>query len=123
MGVADHMQEEKKDNMKRLEGVVHALVKEERLRFLRNSIEAQEKLVVLDVPLLFETKMDSQVLMCSTARNEQRGGRSPPPCTFHCQQYSRSRAGSVCCVDSYWRASCILSPGCHRSIHSTLGRA
>ena len=49
--------------MRVLEAAVHGLVKEERLKFLSGSMERGESFVVLDVPLLFETDMESQVLL------------------------------------------------------------
>ena len=61
--------------MKRLETAVHALVKEERLKFLRGSMDLPEKIVVLDVPLLFETKMESQVLESPLVRRCPSGFR------------------------------------------------
>lgn len=42
--------------MKRLESIVHPLVKRASADFMRRAIEAGAPLVVLDVPLLFETK-------------------------------------------------------------------
>ncbi|PWL19555.1 dephospho-CoA kinase [Falsochrobactrum shanghaiense] len=47
--------------MKRLEAIVHPLVHEEEAAFLRNADEAGADLVVLDIPLLFETGADSRV--------------------------------------------------------------
>lgn len=54
-------------NMEKLENAVHPLVETERENFLRANAGA--KLVVLDVPLLFETKMESKAgaLACGCA--------------------------------------------------------
>lgn len=47
--------------MKRLEAIVHPLVREEEAAFLQNADEAGADIVVLDIPLLFETGADSRV--------------------------------------------------------------
>lgn len=49
------------DAMKRLEGIVHPLVEEERWRFLSESEEAGHRLVVFDIPLLYEKGYESDV--------------------------------------------------------------
>lgn len=41
--------------MRRLEAIVHPLVREEELSFLRSAVSDRRPLVVVDVPLLFET--------------------------------------------------------------------
>ena len=41
--------------MRRLEAIVHPLVREEELSFLRSAVANRRPLVVVDVPLLFET--------------------------------------------------------------------
>jgi dephospho-CoA kinase len=48
----------KPDAMKRLEAIVHPLVREEEQRFLRDARAAGARLVILDIPLLFETGRD-----------------------------------------------------------------
>lgn len=45
----------KSDKLKQLEAIVHPLVREKEQKFLKNARERGEKLVVLDIPLLFET--------------------------------------------------------------------
>ena len=47
--------------MKRLEAIVHPLVRAERKRFVALAREAGASLVVLDVPLLYETGSDGEV--------------------------------------------------------------
>jgi dephospho-CoA kinase len=47
--------------MTRLEALVHPLVRASRAAFVRAKARAGEKLVVLDVPLLFETGFDHEV--------------------------------------------------------------
>jgi dephospho-CoA kinase len=47
--------------LRRLEEIIHPMVRESRAAFLRDAVEAGEKLVVLDVPLLFETGADKEV--------------------------------------------------------------
>jgi len=47
--------------MKQLEEIVHPLVEEERINFLRGSKRDGRRLVVLDMPLLFETKAECKV--------------------------------------------------------------
>lgn len=46
--------------MRRLESVVHPLVREEEVAFLRRAVAERYPLVVLDVPLLFETGGESR---------------------------------------------------------------
>ncbi|MBN44078.1 MAG: dephospho-CoA kinase [Rhodobiaceae bacterium] len=48
-----------KTNIKKLEDIIHPLLKNDRLNFFKKNIN--EKIVVLDIPLLFETKGESQV--------------------------------------------------------------
>jgi dephospho-CoA kinase len=47
--------------LRRLEEIVHPLVRNAETRFLRNAAIAGDKVVVLDIPLLFETGGDSRV--------------------------------------------------------------
>ena len=49
------------DAFRRLEAIVHPLVLEERDRFLAAAAGRGEELVVLDIPLLFETGLDKEV--------------------------------------------------------------
>jgi dephospho-CoA kinase len=51
----------KADAMKRLESIVHPLVRAQEEKFLRASEQAGVKLVVLDIPLLFETGAEKRV--------------------------------------------------------------
>lgn len=51
----------KPDAMKRLEEIVHPLVREEEQRFLQAARENGAKLAVLDIPLLFETGRDKDM--------------------------------------------------------------
>jgi dephospho-CoA kinase len=46
----------KPEELKRLEAIVHPLVRDERDRFLAENRRRRTRLVVLDVPLLYETK-------------------------------------------------------------------
>lgn len=50
-----------KDALKCLESIVHPLVRDAREAFLRDANAAGAKLVVVDLPLLFETGAESQV--------------------------------------------------------------
>ena len=45
----------KPDNMKKLEAIIHPLVHQKEQDFLNSAKERGDKLVVLDIPLLFET--------------------------------------------------------------------
>lgn len=45
----------KPDNMKKLEAIIHPLVHKREQEFLKEAETRDEKLVVLDIPLLFET--------------------------------------------------------------------
>lgn len=47
--------------LRRLEAIIHPMVRESRAAFLRDAAESGEKIVVLDVPLLFETGADKEV--------------------------------------------------------------
>lgn len=53
----------KPDAMKKLETLIHPLVKQERDVFLKTAQENEIKIVLLDIPLLFETGMDK---LCDT---------------------------------------------------------
>jgi len=47
--------------MRRLEALVHPLVQQQRQHFLQQMAAAGHQLVVLDIPLLYETKLDKEV--------------------------------------------------------------
>ncbi len=47
--------------MRRLEALIHPMVREDRAQFMHAAADAAQKLVVLDVPLLFETGADRDV--------------------------------------------------------------
>ncbi|CTQ56988.1 Dephospho-CoA kinase [Roseibium album] len=47
--------------MKQLEAIVHPLVREEEQKFLKNAKAAGHSIVLLDIPLLFETSGESRV--------------------------------------------------------------
>ena len=47
--------------MKKLEAIVHPLVREEELKFRQTVIDAGEPLAILDIPLLFETGGEKRV--------------------------------------------------------------
>ena len=49
------------DAMKQLEAIVHPLVREMRAHFLQSAREDGHKLVVLDIPLLFETGYEDEL--------------------------------------------------------------
>eukprot|EP00873_Tetraselmis_striata_P020042 jgi/Tetstr1/440306/TSEL_028644.t1 len=51
----------KEEAMKQLEAIVHPLVEQERASFLQASQRDGHKLVVLDIPLLYETNLESKV--------------------------------------------------------------
>ena len=48
-------------DFKKLEAIVHPLVREKELQFRRNAEDAAHDMVVLDIPLLFETGGESRV--------------------------------------------------------------
>lgn len=48
-------------DFRKLEAIVHPLVREKELQFRRNAEEAGHDMVVLDIPLLFETGGESRV--------------------------------------------------------------
>lgn len=49
------------DAMKKLESIVHPLVAQEQINFLRDAAAAGEEIVVVDVPLLYETGGEARV--------------------------------------------------------------
>ena len=61
--------------LKRLEGILHPLVRQAERRFLAEARRQQQRLVVLDIPLLFETKGKRRcdgVIVVSAPRSIQR---------------------------------------------------
>lgn len=61
----------KPDELKRLEAIVHPLVGESRIGFFQKAVAAGADIVVLDIPLLFETggetRMDAVVVVSAPA--------------------------------------------------------
>ncbi len=51
----------KPDELKKLEGIIHPLVRREEVKFLEENLINGHNVVVLEVPLLFETGMDELV--------------------------------------------------------------
>lgn len=49
------------DALKRLEAIVHPLVRQAEVRFLENAANTGAKVALLDIPLLFETSGDKRV--------------------------------------------------------------
>lgn len=61
--------------MKKLETLIHPLVKQERDIFLKNAKQNNNKMVVLDIPLLFESGMDKQcdaIIVVTTTPEDQK---------------------------------------------------
>lgn len=61
--------------MKKLETLVHPLVKQERDSFIKTAKDNNEKIVILDIPLLFETGMETQcdkVVVVTTTPQDQK---------------------------------------------------
>lgn len=61
--------------MKKLETLIHPLVKQERDAFLSKEKAKNTKMVVLDIPLLFETGMDrmcDKIVVVTTSPEEQK---------------------------------------------------
>lgn len=50
----------KTEAMKRLEAIIHPLVREEELKFYQKAEEASAEIIVLDIPLLFETNAENR---------------------------------------------------------------
>jgi dephospho-CoA kinase len=61
----------KPDELKRLEAIVHPLVGESRIGFFQKAVTAGADIVILDIPLLFETggekRMDAVVVVSAPA--------------------------------------------------------
>ena len=61
----------KPDELKRLEAIVHPLVGESRIGFFQDAVAAGADIVILDIPLLFETggekRMDAVVVVTAPA--------------------------------------------------------
>lgn len=65
----------KSNNMKKLEAIIHPLVANHREHFLEEAKAAGADMVVLDIPLLFETgseKLCDYIVVVSTSHQEQR---------------------------------------------------
>ena len=63
------------DALKRLESIIHPLVGEDRTRFIEAAIEAKAEMIVLDIPLLFESGAESYfhtVVVVSASAETQR---------------------------------------------------
>lgn len=62
--------------MKKLEAIVHPLVAETQIRFRRQALEAKADIIVLDIPLLFETgghaRVDHTVIVTTTPEEQRR---------------------------------------------------
>lgn len=50
-----------RESLKKLESIVHPLVQREREKFLENATSENQPLIILDIPLLFETGAEDQV--------------------------------------------------------------
>lgn len=65
----------KPDQLKKLEAIIHPLVRKAERDFLREAVKAKKPLVVLDVPLLFESSDDKRcdaVLVVSASPSVQK---------------------------------------------------
>jgi len=63
------------DALQRLESIIHPLVGEDRTRFINAAIEANAEMIVLDIPLLFESSAESYfhtVIVVSASAETQR---------------------------------------------------
>ncbi len=74
-----------KDALKRLEAIVHPLVREDEMAFLQSARESGAALVVLDIPLLFETggeiRVDKTVVVSAPPNAQRRRVLSRPGMT------------------------------------------
>lgn len=72
----------KPNAMKRLEGIVHPLVREEELAFLEKARNEHRRVVMLDIPLLFETggsdRVDAVVVVTADAEVQRKRVLSRP---------------------------------------------
>jgi dephospho-CoA kinase len=65
----------KPDELKKLEAIIHPLVRKAERDFLQNAVKAGKPLVVLDIPLLFESSNDKRcdaVLVVSASASVQK---------------------------------------------------
>jgi len=63
------------DALKKLEAILHPMVREEEIKFIRRCRLQRHKMVVLDIPLLFETKGGGRcdaVAVVSTSKSMQK---------------------------------------------------
>ncbi|MFM7083449.1 MAG: dephospho-CoA kinase [Hyphomicrobium sp.] len=90
-GVDRHILSEKlaqdTDGFKRLEGIVYPLLEKRKLSFLKECQQKGEKIVILDIPLLYETNMDKKVdvvlLVSASAAIQRERVLSRPQMTEH----------------------------------------
>lgn len=72
--------------MQKLEAVIHPLVRKEEIEFLQNARRENRDLVVLDIPLLFETggesRVDGVVVVTASAQEQERRVLSRPGMTL-----------------------------------------
>ena len=101
------------DALRRLEAIVHPLVREARAAFLLNAATTGAMLVVVDVPLLFETGADSEVDAVAVvsapesvqkARVLARPGMTP-------ERLSAILAKQIPDVEKRWRARFTIDAG------------
>ena len=66
----------KPENMKKLEAIIHPLVHKQEQEFLKEAEERGDKLVVLDIPLLFETggvnRVDKIIVVTAPAAEQRK---------------------------------------------------
>lgn len=99
--------------MRRLEEIVHPLVREAQSIFLRRQLEAGKTVVVLDIPLLFETGadklMDAVIVVTAPAEEQRARVLSRPGMTE--EKFNQIRAKQLPDAEKQARADFVINTG------------
>lgn len=101
------------EKLKQLESIVHPLVREAQARFLRTHLEKKADLVVLDVPLLFETGADKfmdAIIVVSAPADVQRARVLSRPGMSE-EKFAQILAKQVPDADKRARADFVVNTG------------
>ena len=98
------------DAMKKLENIVHPLVKEKREIFLKEAKQANAKFVVLDIPLLFETNSEKSCdyVLVITASKEEQARRVLSRSGMNTEKFEKIKASQMSDVEKRKKADFII---------------